>query len=194
MQSSKSPLTRTLNELLTLWAKQNGFAMASPYVMVRERSDIDAKEVIEFQRSIKHPLRTYTVNLGLFHPDYCEYQPATPKDLSAMHCGREVRLGHLMTKSPWIRIARWYRYGSPWNFFELIPPYGDCWWQYGHSVEESVPSVRDTLQHLTTGGLAWFENLRQLSAITELFDQKNWAWYEFPGARAKGFGMLRKII
>ena len=173
MASSKSPLTRTLNELITPWAKQNGFAVSSPYVMVRERSDIGGKEIIEFQRSIKHPHRTYTVNLGLFHPDYCEYLPATPKDLSAMHCGREVRLGHLMTKSPWTRISRWYRYGSPWNFFELIPPYGDCWWQYGYSVEETVPSVRDTLQHLGTGGIAWFENLRRRSAITELSTPKN---------------------
>jgi len=190
----QSPLAGALRELAKPWAEENGFRMISPYVLARRRADVDVEEVIEFQWSVKHPYRTYTVNVGLFHPEYCEQLPAEPKDLSAMHCGRETRLGHLMTRSAWKRSALWYRYGSPWHFWALIPPYGDFWWRYGRTVEEAIPAVRNTLHHLTAGGIEWFQSLRQVPTVSQLFDPKTWAWFESPGAWAKRFGPRRSDL
>ncbi len=174
------------------WAQHEGFTAYSPYLMVRERVDIGAKELIEVRRSNKYPYRMYTVNLGLFHPDFCEDPPSDPKGLSSMHCGREVRIGHLMSKSPWERISTWYRYGSGWDFLDIFPRYGDFWWQYGRSLEDTRPPVQNTLDHLASAGLGWFKMLRQHSSIERAFDPADYVWYEMPGAASRGVDIRLK--
>lgn len=63
------------------WAQREGFTAYSPYLMVRARADIGAKELLEIQRSNKYPYRMYTVNLGLFHPDFYEMPGAATKGI-----------------------------------------------------------------------------------------------------------------
>jgi hypothetical protein len=192
MRSSKSPLTNALHQVVVPWAEREGFIAYLAYLMIRERRDIGAKEIIEVQRSNKYPYRMYTVNLGLFHPDYCEAPPSDPKELSSVHCEREVSIGHVINKSPWMRMAMWCRYGSGWDFLDLIPPYGDFWWKYGRSLEDTLPSVRNMLHHLADGGLSWFNELRRHTAIEQVFDPRNYAWYEMPGASSKGIDVRLK--
>ena len=192
MRHSKSPLTNALHQVVVPWAEQEGFTAYSSYLMVRERPDIGAKEIIEVQRSNKYPFRMYTVNLGLYHPDYCEAQPPDPKGLSTVHCGREVRIGHVMNKSVWTRTVLWCRFGSGWDFLDLIPPYGDLWWKYGRSLADTVPAVENTRRHLAEGGLSWFNELRRYCTLDQLFDPGSYAWYELPGALAKGIDVRLK--
>jgi hypothetical protein len=192
MRSSKSPLTNALNQVVVPWAEREGFIAYSAYLMIRERPDIGAKEIIEVQRSNKYPYRMYTVNLGLFHPDFCEAAPSDPKELSSMHCGREVRIGHLISRSPWVRTSIWCRYGSGWNFLDLIPPYGDFWWKYGKSLSDAVPAVKNTLHHLAEGGLSWFNGLRRYTTVEQAFEPRGYSWYEMPGASSIGIDIRLK--
>ncbi len=174
MRKSKSPLTQALSDRVIPWAQQEKFTAYSPRLFVRERDDIGAKEIIEFQGSNRHPYRMYTVNLGLFHPDYCEDIPSDPKDLGSVHCGREVRIGHLMSKSPWFRLS--------------------IWWQYGKTRDEAIPPVNDTLRHLATVGLQWFRDLRRYPTAAQAFDPKGYAPYEMGGACTRGIDLRLKPV
>lgn len=177
MARTKSPLRTALIDLVVPWAERTGFDVRSPYLMHRPRLDIGATEIIEVQWSVKHPYRRCTVNLGLYHPDFGS-RPEDEKELAPVHCPRRLRLGHLMSRNTWLRVSTWYRYSSKWDYWQIIPPYGDFWWRYGDSLDMATPAVTNMLSHMSTDGLAWFRNLRQYTSLADVFDRQNYEVYE----------------
>ncbi|MBI1840390.1 MAG: hypothetical protein HYR88_06000 [Verrucomicrobia bacterium] len=171
--SRKSPFRNAVEKIAVPWATQHGFARASAYVFTRPSGIPDVLEVIELQKSVKRPFRTFTINLGLFHPQFTTTPPPAPDAVASVKCARRIRVGWVMPKSFWSRVLVWLRYGNGWHFWQVFP--GDFWWSYRDSEASLTASLSHALSQVERYGLPWFGQFSSLRSTDELFDRSPFA-------------------
>jgi hypothetical protein len=135
---------------------------------------------LEFQKSGKHPHRTFTVNLGLFHPNFTTDPPPALGEIASMHCARRIRIGHVMPKRIWKRAAVWLRYGSGWHWWDGIFP-GDFWWSYRENEDSLVEAMGHTFAQIERYGLDWLERCSSVDNSAAAFDRSQFGFYEAAG-------------
>lgn len=161
------------------WASEHGFTRASAYVWTRPSRVADALEVIELQKSCKHPHRTFTVNLGFFHESFTVSPPPVPEKIDSACCARRVRIGPLMHTSTLKRLGVWLRFGSGWHFWDLFG--GDFWWSYRDTERSVSTAVHHALRQVEHHGFLWFEQTGSVNSAEELFDHGRFSIYESTG-------------
>jgi Domain of unknown function (DUF4304) len=177
---SKSLFRRVVESVVVPWSVEHGFSRASAYVFYRPARVAGLLQVLEFQKSVKHPHRTFTVNLGLFHPDFTIEPPPELSEMESVHCARRIRIGHTMPKKIWVRAALWLRYGSGWDWWSGIFP-GDFWWSYRDHEDSLARAMRHTLSQIDRYGLKWLEHASSAENATAALDRSNFGQYETAG-------------
>lgn len=173
------PYRKAIETIAVPWAARHGFSRASAHVFHRAASVHGVVEVIELQKSCKHPHRTFTINLGLYHPAFTTDPSPSSADIASIHCARRIRIGHVMPKHFWSRFALWFRFGSGWHWWQLIP--GDFWWAYRDTDDSLSRAMSDALSQVASYGLPWFEGFASLHDATEVFDRSRFSLYESAG-------------
>jgi hypothetical protein len=177
--SRNPPFRVAVDSIVAPWASKHGFARASAYVWTRPSRVVDAFEVIELQKSCKHPHRTFTVNLGFFHRGYTASPPPVPEKVDSAYCARRVRIGPLMPKSGWRRWSIWLRFGSGWHFWELFG--GDFWWSYRESDSSVSSAIHHAICQVEQYGFTWLKRSGNVHSASELFDRARFSTYESAG-------------
>lgn len=173
------PYRKAIETIAVPWAAQQGFSRASAHVFHRPANVPGIVEVIEIQKSCKHPHRTFTINLGLYHPSFTTDPSPSSADIASIHCARCIRIGHVMPKHFWSRLALWFSFGSGWHCWQLIP--GDFWWAYRDTDDSLSRAMSNALSQVTRYGLPWFEQSASLHDATEVFDRSRFSRYESAG-------------
>lgn len=177
---SRKGLFRTaVDTIVVPWASEHGFTRASPYVFTRPSRVLGAFEVIELQKSCKHPYRTFTVNLGIFHEAFTASPPPPPEKIESAYCARRIRIGPLMPKTFLSRCGMWLRFGSGWHLWQLLP--GDFWWSYRDTDNSVSASIHHSLRQVERYGFAWLEQSTNVRTVAELFDRSRFSIYESAG-------------
>ena len=173
------PYRKAIETIFVPWATQQGFSRISAHVFHRDANVPGVVEVIELQKSCKHPHRTFTINLGLYHPSFTTDPTPSTADISSIHCARRIRIGHVMPKRFWSRLALWVRFGSGWHWWQLIA--GDFWWSYRETDDSLSRAMSDARSQVARYGLPWFERFASLNAPTDVFDRSRFSLYESAG-------------
>ncbi len=173
------PYRRAIETTAVSWAARHGFSRVSAHVFRRATNVSELLEVIEVQKSCKHPHQTFTINLGFYHPAFSTDPPPAPSEVASVHCARRIRIGHLMPKRFLIRIPLWLRHGSGWHWWQLFP--GDFWWAYRDTDDSPSSAMSHALSQAERYGLPWFSRFSSLRNASEFFDRSHFTVYESAG-------------
>lgn len=171
-----SPYRRAIEDEVVPWSKRHGFSRASAHVFFRPSPVAEVLEVIGFQKSCKHPHRSFTINLGFYHPSYTTSLVPSVNEIEAAHCGRHIRLGCLMPSGLLRRLPTWVRFGSGWHPWQAFS--GDFWWCYNDANQTILVALRHALKQIELHGFSWFQAIASVQSATVMFDRSQFNRYE----------------
>lgn len=125
--------------------------------------------IINFQVGTRWMAGKFTVNLGVYCPEFFLYDGKPPplQEACEWNClpGFRERLGKL-AKSPWTRL--WTGFLGPsedawWK--EILYGSHDRWWRFSADEEQTNTSVRKALALIKTVGFPWLDDRDRLEAM-----------------------------
>ncbi|MCW1884520.1 hypothetical protein OKA04_07235 [Luteolibacter flavescens] len=149
----QSLFRKAVEKVAVPWASANDFARTSAHVFVRPSEAAGIWEVVELQKSVKNPYRTFTINLALVRTSSVGGQLPEMKKLIAADCDRVIRIGHVMSKNCLARAVLWLRFGCGWNWWQIFPT--DFWWSYQERESSITEAMDNALSHAADHGFRW---------------------------------------